>query len=298
MLELPLFQASGCFMSTPSQCLRCHGLRHRAKDCLRSRRRPPLSSPPCPDARVAPRGRPPVSDGQLLLTTVAACGDLTLTLSTSDDLGAIALAAAKAAIVAALHLEDDDFTLTPALFELFVATFRSQELWERASAVSATQENPSLSSGQLGHSEVVAPVSPMEVLPSVEVVSSGEVLPSVELVVPTAAVPRVAVPPSIEVLTEEVPSVGVPQSTESASGWSGRQRMVVSRPWRTLSTTLRKVFRHPFWTSRLPAVVLTPSSATHLLNCLRRRLLASGEAVAKPWTPSQPSNRQGEEQCY
>jgi hypothetical protein len=50
----------------------------------------------------------------------------------------------------------------------------------------------------------------MEVLPSVEVVSSGEVLPSVELVVPTAAVPRVAVPPSIEVLTEEVPSVGVP----------------------------------------------------------------------------------------
>jgi hypothetical protein len=58
----------------------------------------------------------------------------------------------------------------------------------------------------------------MEVLPSVEVVSSGEVLPSVELVMPTAAVPRVAVPPSIEVLTEEVPSVGVPQLTEPASG--------------------------------------------------------------------------------
>jgi hypothetical protein len=44
------------------------------------------------------------------------------------------------------------------------------------------------------------------------------VLPSFELVVPTAAVPRVAVPPSIEVLTEEVSSVGVPQSTEPGSG--------------------------------------------------------------------------------
>jgi hypothetical protein len=82
-------------------------------------------------------------------------------------LGVVALAAAKAAIMAALHLDDDDFTLASAFSELFVATFRSQELRERASAVSATQENPSLSSGQLGHSEVVAPLPPMEVLSSV-----------------------------------------------------------------------------------------------------------------------------------
>jgi hypothetical protein len=82
-------------------------------------------------------------------------------------LGVVALAAAKAAIMAALHLDDDDFTLASAFSELFVATFWSQELRERASAVSATQENPSLSSGQLGHSEVVAPLPPMEVLSSV-----------------------------------------------------------------------------------------------------------------------------------
>jgi hypothetical protein len=136
----------------------------------------------------------------------------------------------------------------------------------------------------------------MEVLPSVEVVSSGEVLPSVELVMPTAAVPRVAVPPSIEVLTEEVPSVGVPQSTEPASGVV---RASEDGGFAALENFVnKKIFRHLLWTSRLPAVVLTPSSATHLLNCLRRRLLASGEAVAKPWTPSQPSNRQSEEQCY
>jgi hypothetical protein len=36
----------------------------------------------------------------------------------------VALVAAKSAIKAALHIEDDDFTLKPASPELFVATFR------------------------------------------------------------------------------------------------------------------------------------------------------------------------------
>jgi hypothetical protein len=110
MLELSLFQASGCFMSPASWCLRCHSLRHHANDCLRPRRPPPRSSLPRSDIRVTPRDHPLASDSQLLSTTVAAGSDLGLTLSASDDLAMIALAAAKAAIMVALRLEDDDFT--------------------------------------------------------------------------------------------------------------------------------------------------------------------------------------------
>jgi hypothetical protein len=102
-----------------------------------------------------------------LSTTVTADGDLGLTLSASNHLVVVALAAAKATIMAALRLKDDDFTLDPVFPELVVATFRSLELQERALVVNASQERP------------VAPVPRVEVLPLVEVVSSMEVPPSV-----------------------------------------------------------------------------------------------------------------------
>jgi hypothetical protein len=73
-----------------------------------------------------------------LSTTVAAGSDLGLTLSASDDLAMIALAAAKAAIMVALRLEDDDFTLDPIFPKLFMATLPSQELQEWVLTVSAS----------------------------------------------------------------------------------------------------------------------------------------------------------------
>lgn len=81
-----------------------------------------------------------------------------------------------------------------------MATFRSQELRDQASTVSASQERPLL-----------------EVSPSVDVVSTVEVPPSIELVVPVvpiAEVPHVEIPPSVEVPVVEVSSVGMPPSTE------------------------------------------------------------------------------------
>ena len=56
-------------------------------------------------------------------TTAATDGGLDLTLSATDDLAKETTA--KSAIMAALCIEEDDFTLEPALPELFVATFRS-----------------------------------------------------------------------------------------------------------------------------------------------------------------------------
>ena len=64
----------------------------------------------------------------------------------------VALATAKSAIMAVFRVEEDDFTLGPAFPELFVATFRSQEFRDRASAASVSQEGPLLSGGLLGHS--------------------------------------------------------------------------------------------------------------------------------------------------
>jgi hypothetical protein len=60
--------------------------------------------------------------------TVVVGGNLGLTLSASDDLVVVALAAAKFVIMTMLCLEDDDFTLNLVFPKLFVATFRSQEL--------------------------------------------------------------------------------------------------------------------------------------------------------------------------
>jgi hypothetical protein len=73
----------------------------------------------------------------------------------------VALAAAKSVIKAALRIEDDDFTLKPASPELFVATFRSHELRDRASKVSASQERPPVFSDQVGVPSVEVP--PIEV---------------------------------------------------------------------------------------------------------------------------------------
>jgi hypothetical protein len=79
------------------------------------------------------------------LTTAAADGGLDLMLSASDALVVVALAAL--AIMAALCIKDDDFTLDPTFPELFVATFRSQELQDRDSKVIVSQERSSVSSG-------------------------------------------------------------------------------------------------------------------------------------------------------
>jgi len=49
-------------------------------------------------------------------------------LSATDGLAVVALTAAKSAIMAVLHIEEDDFSLGPAFPELLMATFRSQEL--------------------------------------------------------------------------------------------------------------------------------------------------------------------------
>jgi hypothetical protein len=46
--------------------------------------------------------------------------------------------------------------------------------------------------------------------------------------------------------------------------------------------------------SRGQAAELTPSSSTRLLSCLRLRHMASSEAIAKPWTFSQPSSQHRE----
>jgi len=148
-----------------------------------------------------------------LLTTAATGGGLDLTLSATDALAVVALAAAKSAIMAVLRIREDDFTLGPAFPELFVATFRSQESRDRASAVSVSQEGQSLSVGLLGHSEATTPVTPLEVPPSAEVVpvvevSHVEMPPSAE-VVSVVEVPPVEVPPSAEIV--------VPASEEATS---------------------------------------------------------------------------------
>ena len=77
-----------------------------------------------------------------MLTTAATDGVLDLTLSATDDLVVVALAGAKSAIIAMLRIEEDDFILRPAAPELFMATFRSQELRDRASAASVSRERP------------------------------------------------------------------------------------------------------------------------------------------------------------
>jgi Ni,Fe-hydrogenase III component G len=70
---------------------------------------------------------------------------LDVTLSTSDSLAMVALAATKLAIEVVLRVEDDDFTLKPVSPEMFVASFRSRELRDRASTVSVSQEWPPVS---------------------------------------------------------------------------------------------------------------------------------------------------------
>jgi hypothetical protein len=60
-----------------------------------------------------------------LSTTIVAGSDLGLILSTSDDLAIVALAAAKATVMAVLLLEDENFTLNHVFPKLFVATFWS-----------------------------------------------------------------------------------------------------------------------------------------------------------------------------
>ena len=69
-------------------------------------------------------------------TAAAIDGGLDLTLTATDALAVVALAAAKSAIMDVLRIEEDDFTLGPAFPELFVATFRFQEFRDRALAVS------------------------------------------------------------------------------------------------------------------------------------------------------------------
>jgi hypothetical protein len=88
-------------------------------------------------------------------------GGLALTLSATNALVVAALDAAKSVITIALRIKDDDFTLKPASPVLFVATFRSQKLRDRASRVSASLERPPVSSGQLEVSAVMVP--PVEV---------------------------------------------------------------------------------------------------------------------------------------
>jgi hypothetical protein len=61
----------------------------------------------------------------------------------------VALAAAKSAIKVVLRVEDDDFTLKPVSHEMFVASFRSRELRDRASMVCVSQEWPPVPTSQV-----------------------------------------------------------------------------------------------------------------------------------------------------
>jgi hypothetical protein len=76
------------------------------------------------------------------LTVRASSGDtdvddgLALTLSASDALAMVGLEAAKSAIRVVLNVVKVDFTLYPVFPQLFVVTFRSKELRDRASKVS------------------------------------------------------------------------------------------------------------------------------------------------------------------
>jgi hypothetical protein len=60
--------------------------------------------------------------------------------------------------------------------------------------------------------------------------------------------------------------------------------------WKPSSPLSWRPFWRFFWTCRLVVLKLTLSSLTCLLNCLHWRHLASGEAIAKPWIPSQSSS--------
>jgi hypothetical protein len=64
------------------------------------------------------------------------------------------------------------------------------------------------------------------------------------------------------------------------------------------SAALRRILRRLFWTCYLIVVGLTLSSSTCLLSCLRRRDLALGEAITKPWTLSRSSSQLSEGRCY
>ena len=168
------------------------------------------------DGRVVPAGfgqdRPPVSDDRLLPTTAAIDGGLDLTLSATDDLVVVALAAAKSAIMAVLRIEEDNFTLGPAVPELFVATFRHRELRDRSLAASVSRERP-LSGSLLEHSGAATPVMPVGV-PPVEVPPSVEVVPAVEM-------PPVNVLPSAEIMVpafeEATDTVGASEDDNSAA---------------------------------------------------------------------------------
>jgi hypothetical protein len=70
----------------------------------------------------------------------------------------VALAATKSAIKAVLRVEDDDFTLKPVSPEMFVASFRSRELRDRASTVSVSQEWPPVSTRQVEAPAVEVPL--------------------------------------------------------------------------------------------------------------------------------------------
>lgn len=132
---------------------------------------------------VAPVGfghghdRPPVSNDWMLPTTTVVDSGLALTLSATDVLIVIAFATiAKLVNTAALRTEGDNFTLGPAISELFMATFRSQEIRDRASTVSVSQERPSLSGGVLENFVAATPVPLVEVPPLAKMVPAVEVL--------------------------------------------------------------------------------------------------------------------------
>lgn len=144
---------------------------------------------------VAPVGfghghdRPPVSNDWMLPTTTIVDSGLALTLSATDVLIVIAFATiAKLVNTVALRTEGDNFTLGPAISELFMATFRSQEIRDQASTVSVSQERPSLSGGVLENFVAATPVPLVEVPPLAKMVPAVEVLHaeiplSVEIVV-------------------------------------------------------------------------------------------------------------------
>jgi hypothetical protein len=102
----------------------------------------------------------------------------------------VGLETAKSAVRAVLNVAEVDFTLDPVFPQLFVATFRSKELRDRASKVSVP-------GGQLGPSEVATPMAPVEVPPEEEP-------PSVATAVPTVEVPLVEALPPIEMPVVEV----------------------------------------------------------------------------------------------
>jgi hypothetical protein len=132
-----------------------HGvLRHRARDCLLPRRSPLRPSRPQLDVRVLPRDHSP--DDQPLSTTTT--GHLDLTLSTSDTLAMVALATAKSTIKVALRVGDDNFTLEPVSPKMFVASFRSRELRDRASTVSVSHEWPPVSTSRVEVPAVQVPL--------------------------------------------------------------------------------------------------------------------------------------------